>query len=392
VSHVTRRSLSLLALFVCAAAPLRLAAQESRPGWEWGFRGVALMNGFYNDNEVNTTDLPSFATPALPPGSQPQRALGAEVRQTRIVGTGDLAGFGGGTLHTELDVDFFGAPLAANARSGPVMRIRRLVGEVRWNRWSILVGQEGPLVADVNPMSLATLGVPGFAAAGNLWLWIPQARVGMDFNTGDGMRVGLDVAAMASTAPEGQATGLTAPNSGERSGRPMFEGRLRARWPGGAEIGVGGHAGWLATTGDSLLTTQAIVVSGIVHLGSAIDLRGEWFTGKGLAPLGGGGIGQNLASTGAPLETLGGWAQLNIKAGRKIELGIGAGYDDPNGTTADEGSTAFRDLNTQYNARIQWRLAPAVVAFEYRHFATDWGGGIGQRTATHLNMAMGVEF
>ena len=160
MSQVTRRAVSIAALVLCVAVPLRLSAQEVRPaGWEWGFRGIALMNGFYNDNEVNTSDLPAFAAPALPPGSQPQRSLGAAIRQTRVVATGDLAGFTGGALHTELDVDFFGVGLAAGGRSGPALRVRRLVGEVRWDRLTLLVGQEGPLVADVNPVSLATLGV-----------------------------------------------------------------------------------------------------------------------------------------------------------------------------------------------------------------------------------------
>ncbi|HVX89772.1 MAG TPA: hypothetical protein VG940_12640 [Gemmatimonadales bacterium] len=350
------------------------------------------MNGFYNDAPVNSSDLPTAASPAEAPGSLPSHNLGAAVRQTRIVGTGDLAGFAGGALHTELDVDFFGAGLASGARSGPALRIRRLIGEVHWERWSLLVGQEGPLVADVNPVSLAALGVPDNAGAGNLWLWIPQVRAGLDLNGGDGLRWGVDVAALASTTPEGQATGLSSPNSGERSARPMLEGRLRARWGDGAEVGVGGHAGWLATTGDSLLTSNALVVSAIIPLGSAIELRGEWFSGQALASLGGGGVGQNLNALGEPLETTGGWAQLNYKAGAHWELGAGYGWDDPNGAPADESSAAFKDKNASYSTRLQWRLAPAVVAFEYRHFATTYGGSIGERTASHLNLAMGVEF
>lgn len=392
MSQITRRLLPLLSLVCLAAAPLRLSAQDLKPaGWDWSIHGTLLTNVFYNDNEVNTSDLPTTASPALPAGSLPQHSLGAEIRQTRIIGTGDLAGFAGGALHTELDVDFFGAQTGA-ARSGPALRVRRLFGEVRWERWSLLVGQEGPLAADVNPTSLATLGVPGFAAAGNLWLWIPQVRAGLELNQGSGIRFGIDVAALASTTPEGQTTGLASPNSGERSGRPMFEGRVRARWGEGAEIGIGGHTGWFATTGDSLLTSNAIIVGGIIPLGRTLELRGEWFTGQALAPLGGGGIGQNFDSNGEPLKTTGGWAQVNLKAGHHWEVGGGYGYDDPDGTAADEGNVAFRDKNSSYNARLQWRLTPGILALEYRHLATEWGGGIGERTASHLNLAMGVEF
>lgn len=391
MSHVTRRAYALILSLFALATP-RLAAQEAKHvPWEWGFHGTLLMNGFYNDAPVSTSDDPAFALAAEPPGSLPGKALGAAIRQTRLVGTADLAGFAGGALHSELDVDFFGAQLAAG-RSGPALRVRRLFGQVQWSRWSLLVGQEGPLVADVNPVSLAALGVPNYAGAGNLWLWIPQIRAGYDLNGGDGVRLGIDAAALAATSPEGQATGLTSPNSGERSGRPMLEGRLRARWGDGAEVGLGGHVGWLATTGDSLLTATGVMASAIIPLGPSLELRGEFFDGKGLAPLGGGGAGQNLNALGGPLETKGGWAQLNFKAGSHWELGGGYGFDDPHGAPADEGSAAFRDKNTQYSGRIQWRMPPAVVAFEYRHLATTYGGSIGERTATHLNLAMGVEF
>ena len=393
MSQITRRVLFLLPAILGVFAPLRLSAQDvNAKGWEWGFRGTLLMNGFYNDAPVNASDLPTAASPAEPPGTLPSHNLGAAVRQTRLVGTGDLAGFAGGALHTELDVDFFGAQLVAGARSGPALRVRRLVGEVRWDRWSLLVGQEGPLVADVNPVSLAALGVPNNAGAGNLWLWIPQIRAGLDLNGGAGVRFGVEVAALASTTPEGQATGLTSPNSGERSGRPMLEGRFRARWGDGAEVGIGGHTGWFATTGDSLLTSTAIMASAIVPLGKSLELRGEWFTGKALGPLGGGGIGQNFDSNGEPLKTSGGWAQLNLKAGAHWEVGGAFGYDDPKGTAADEGNVTFKMKNTSYTTRLQWRLAPAVVAFEYRHFATVYGGSVGERTASHLNLAMGIEF
>lgn len=391
MSQVTRRALPVLALIFCASAPLRLSAQESRPAWELGVRGTILMNGFYNDNKLNNSDVPAFVMPTGPADSFPLASLGGAIRQTRLVGTGDLAGFGGGDLHAELDVDFFGGQLG-NGRTSPLLRIRRAFGEMKWERASILIGQEGPLVADVNPRGLATVGIPGYAAAGNLWLWIPQIRVGYDLSSGDGVRFGVDVAALAPTTEEAQTTFGTTPNTAERSGRPMLEGRLRARWGEGGELAVGGHTGSLATPGDTLLTTSGVVVTGIVPLGGSLELRGEWFSGKGLVGLGGGGIGQPFNSDGEPLESTGGWAQLNIEAGPRWEFGVGFGYDDPNGTATDEGATTFRDKNTQYGARIQWRPAPVIFAFEYRHFATEWGGGIGERTASHLNLAAGVEF
>ncbi len=391
MSHVTRRSAPLLALVAILFAT-SAAAQETKPAWEFGAHGILLMNGFYNDAEVNNADLPSQATP--PASAFPQKVMGATVRQTRLVGTGDLAGFAGGTLHAELDVDFFGGQFGSG-RLNPVPRIRRAFGEMKWDRLSVLIGQESPVVADVNPRSLATLGVPGFAAAGNLWFWIPQIRGGYDLTGGDGMRIGIDAALLA---PVGDAlppapTTPGAPTASERSGRPMIESRLRVRWGDGGEIGVGGHLGWLATTTpDEMIESNAVVVTGIIPLGRSVELRGEWFTGQALATLGGGGIGQSLHADTTALATTGGWASITFMPNEKWEIGGGYGYDDPDESSADAALAAFKTNNTQYNARVQWRAAPVVFAFEYRHLATTYGGAVGEVTASHFNLAMGLEF
>jgi len=378
----------LLALATALWAIPATAQETKTAAWEFGIHGILLMNGFYNDAEVNNSDVPSQAIP--PNGTVPQSSMGAAVRQTRVTGSADLAGFAGGDLHGELDVDFFGGQLG-NGRTSPLLRIRRVIGELRWDRVSILVGQEGPLVADVNPFSLATLGVPGFAAAGNLWLWLPQIRAGFDFNGGDGVRVGIDAAALAPNSEGGAGTFSTTPNNAERSGRPMVESRLRIRWGGGGEIGGGGHLAWIVTPANELVESNAIVVTGIIPLGHALDLRGEWFTGQALGTLGGGGIGQNLDASGQPLKTTGGWGAITLRPSAHWEIGGGYGYDNPEETAADT-ATTFKQMNSQYNARLQWRAMPVVVAFEYRHFSTFWAGGIGEKTATHLNLAMGLEF
>lgn len=380
--HVTLRAALLLGPLVFLGTRA-LTAQEAHPAWEWSFHGVVLMNAFYNDNRVSSNDLPATVLAPVAPPSLPGRSTGANIRQSRLTGMADLAGFAGGDLHTELDVDFYSP---AGADWAPVPRVRRAFGEVTWARTTLLVGQEAPLVADVSPVSLATIAFPGYSSAGNLWLWIPQLRVGYDLGSGRGARVGLQAALLS---PNTEAPFAVRP---EHSTLPMAEARIRVRWGDRGEIGLGGHFEQVATTGDSTLQAKGVVVSGVVPLGAVFELRGEGFTGQGLADLGGGGVGQGLNLEGAPLKSTGGWAQLNAKAGPRWELGAGFGVDDPRGSTTDKASTAFKDRNAQYGGRVQWRHAPAVVALEYRHLATTYGGGIGERTATHLNLAMGVEF
>lgn len=391
MTHVThRRSAFILLLAALVARPL--AAQEggkSTP-WEFGFHGTLLMNGFYNDNRVNNTDLPTTVLPTS--DTFPVHSLGASVRQTRLIGTADLAGFAGGDLHTELDLDFYGGQLGFG-RTAPLLHIRRVIAEVQWQRLSLMVGQEAPLISDQNPVSLATLGIPGYTAAGNLWLWIPQVRAGYDVTTTGKVRFGIDAAVLAPTAGTNQPASIfTAPDRSELSGRPMLEGRVRARWGERGEIAFGGHAGWLATTGDSVLTASGVMVTGLLPLTSTFQVNGEWFYGRGLATLGGGQISQLLNSLGEPMEGSGFWLQGLLRTNPHWEVGAGFGVDDPSGTPADELSATFRDKNVMYGGQVAWRLNPAVVAFEYRHLATTYGGGIGERTATHLNLAMGIEF
>src|SRR5262249_1944528 len=137
--------------------------------------------------------------------------------------------------------------------------------------------------------------------------WIPQIRAGYDLNGGNGTRFGVDVAALSPTTPEGLFG--TGPNTFETSARPALETRVRARWGDGAEVGLGGHVAWYsAVPGDSLVATNAVVATAILPLGSALELRGEWFTGKGTAFLGGGGIAQPTSTDGSPLKSSGGWA------------------------------------------------------------------------------------
>lgn len=388
--HLTHPAALLagLALSLCAAP---LAAQGAHPAWEWSFHGVVLMNGFWNSDRVNNSDLPlAVLGPDTAVAPLPRSSLGATVRQTRLTGMADLAGFAGGDLHTELDVDFYGGQLN-NGRTGPLIHLRRVIGEVTWQRTSLLVGQEAPLVADVSPVSLATIGVPGYASAGNLWFWIPQIRGSWDLVGGRRLRLGLQGAVLDGMTEETQGTSFTTPTRAERSGRPMLEGRLRARWGANGELGVGGHLSWLATSGDSLLQVNGLMVSGVIPLG-ILELRGEWYTGQGLSDLGGGAIGQPLNSNGEPLKDTGGWGQLNLKAGRSWVLGGGYGYSDPKGTTADAGNNAFKIFNSQYGGHLDWRHAPAVVSVEYRHLATTYGGTIGKRAADHLNLGVGIEF
>lgn len=377
-----------LAVVLAAAPTARLAAQDSTPRRTIEFSGLVLLNGFYNTARVNNSDVPQVAlndTLTIAGG-------GGTLRQTRLGVLLTDPDVLGGSFSGELDADFFGGQPPVNGRTFPVLRLRRAVGIVSWHRTQLLFGQETPLVASREPRSLAAVGFPDFAGAGNLWLWIPQARFTVEM--GYTLRLALQGAVLAPTAGTPQGPFFTQADSAERSGRPYLEGRLRLSWGATddpSEIAVGGHQGWLrnidSVTGDSLLQSQAITVDARFKFGE-IEILGEGFVGKALAGLGGGGIGQNFGVAGAPVRTKGGWGQMNIRLRQAWLAGWGCGVDDPD--DADVLATGvFRNFVCE--GHLQWRPpGPVVFGFEYRRLQTTYQGG--DVTATHLNAAAGFRF
>jgi hypothetical protein len=119
-----------------------------------------------------------------------------------------------------------------------------------------------------------------------------------------------------------------------------------------------------------------------------VELVGEAFTGKALAGLGGGGIGQNFGVGGAPVRTKGGWAQLNVRPVHDWMVGGGCGLDDPN--DADVPATG-RFKNLVCEGHVEWRPAgPLLFGFTFRRLQTTYANGT--FTANHLNLAAGYHF
>jgi hypothetical protein len=351
--------------------------------------GFVLVNGFFTNARMNNSDVPQLAE-ADTTGAA---GTGGSIRQTRLgvfVSEPDVLG---GTFSGEVDADFFGGQQpSSGGRTFPLLRIRRALGTVQWAHAQLLFGQESPLVAERSPRSLASVGFPDFAGAGNLWLWTPQGRVTIE--TGYTLRLALQAAVLAPTAGSAQSTFATQLDSAERTKRPALEGRLRLGWGPSddpSEIAVGGHLGWLkgldSASGDTLLVSKAVTADARIKIG-IVELIAEAYTGQALAGLGGGGIGQSLGVGGVPVRTKGGWGQLNLRLVRHFMFGGGCGLDDPN--DADIPATG-RLRNFVCEGHAEWRPpGPIVFGFEYRHFSTRYQGG--DFSASHLNLAAGYRF
>ena len=398
----------------------RQLADESRMATRTRSRiGLVLMarvqtNLFVNSQRTNNVDVPQFLLPMPatpnPLGSPGTRALGMSVRQSRLGAAVTVDSVLGATFHGDIDLDFFGGASTApgDRRLFPEPRLRTARAELRWRRTALLVGSETPLVSDLNPISLAAVGLPGFVGAGNLWNWLPQLRVTRELLHAPG-ESGLSVAVQgAALTPFGAVQHIGEPDvvdAGERSGRPFLQSRLRVRWgnpdeesgsdgailENGGEFGVGTHHGWLRATGRRLQRSRALAADARVALPGRAELRGEVYRGQLLRGLGGGAIGQTFGralpgeSLGPALRDIAGWFQLNVQPHPTLATGAGCGFDAVNSN-----DRPVRRHNSACALHGVIRpMQPVFLAAEFRWLQTRYA----ERSyrGRHFNLALGFE-
>lgn len=348
--------------------------------------GRVAVNGFGNSRRVNNVDNPQFVRPDSTPGV-PVRGVGMAIRQTRLglaVGVADVLG---GAFNGDLDVDFYGGQQpSSGGRTFPLVRLRTARGFVRWSNAQLMIGQESPLVSGINPVTPAAIGTPDFAAAGNLWLWLPQVRFGVE-NVGR-LRFGVQGAVLAPTSGDAVASFDTDYDLAERSQRPFLEARVHATWGEGdatQEVGCGVHQGWLVPVATNV-ESRAIACDLMLPIDEWLELRGEFFSGHGLRGLGGGAIGQNFTPTNTPLSTRGGWAQLNLRPASGLQLGAGCGVDHP-----ESRSLVARRRNDACAAYAIFRpTGPLFFGAELRRLRTEYSAA--RYTNDHVTLAAGFEF
>jgi hypothetical protein len=374
-------------------------------------RGLVLTNAFVTSGRANISDVPLFALPSTAYYAG-EKAMGLTVRQTRLGAAFVVEEVLGGRFEADLDLDFFGGvpPAPGGRLLFPEVRLRTAEGRLVWARTEVMVGTARPLVSDLNPLSVAAVGVTGFVTAGNLWNWLPQLRVTREIGAmpvgGSSLRWAVQGAVLEPHARAEYSGESEVVGAGERSGRPYIQGRLRARWggeehgaptdamraTGGGEIGISAHRGWLEVGEADPRTSHAVAIDAHISFGPLVELRGEAYRGELLSGLGGGGIGQNFGAppggmgVGAAIRDVAGWAQVNVQAHPLVVTGAGCGVDDPEDDDAPE-----RLRNVVCAAHLLWRPAqPLVLGLELRRARTRYATETAEMD--HINLAFGVEF
>lgn len=179
--------------------------------------GMVLFNSYLNGSASGGLQAPLVAAlsdnVSRGAASLSQSIIGFRFQGPRVLGGGQVKG--------TFDMDLWGGT-ASSLNHLVLLRVATV--RVDWNNSSIIVGQDKPIIAPRDPDSLSQVAFSPLTAAGNLWLWQPQARFEQRFalgeNTGIRAQAGVYQTSepLASAGPEYQATLATS--------RPALQGRF----------------------------------------------------------------------------------------------------------------------------------------------------------------------
>lgn len=384
---------------------------ESRSKYKIRLSGLVLMDLFSNRGRLLNSDLPGEVDgPDLLGRSN---STGISLRQSQIGLEVFGPEFAGAKTRGELQADFAGGfQYIPNGVSLGFLRLRTATAHLDWPHTSIVAGQDVPFFSALSPTSFATLAEPALSYSGNLWMWIPQIRVEHRLQVSENSSVILQGGILDGLTGEAPvyAYGRTA-QAGEYSRQPGYAGRIA--WSHNLSgqaltLGAGGYYSRQNWGFGRNVNAWASTVDWNLPLGKLFGLSGEFYRGQALGGLGGGSYHSALFSkvssdpTGRVqgLESLGGWAQLKVRASSKVEFNFAAGQDNPfaseirafpfsYGTAVGRGPAARNQsgiLNVIYHPR-----SDLVLSAEYGHIST-YQIDNERYTADRFNLVMGILF
>ncbi len=304
--------------------------------------GIVLLNAFRNVGATNSLDFPDFAQP-VPPGS-PQASLGATMRQSEI----GLEIFGpnlaGAKTSANVQFDFAGGfPATGNAVNFGIVRLQTASLRFDWEHTSVVAGQDSLFLSPLSPTSFASLSVPTFGYAGNLWGWTPQIRAEHRFAL-SGQQILTVQAGILDNLDWEYPTDpfYRSAHAGEQSGQPGFG--VHTGWSRPAHdhvlsFGVAGYYGRQNWTWDRYVDAWAGMADWQIPILRRLTLSGEFYRGRGIGGFGG-GVGRAVIFGGDPalgstplraLDAVGGWSQLKFQLTSRLEI---------NGVFAEDNSFA----------------------------------------------------
>jgi hypothetical protein len=354
---------------------------EASQKFPLSLNGMLLFNAFANSRADGTSGYGLL--------TGPERA-GATVRQT-LVGL-DFHGPAlpwGGQVHGSLMMDFWAGSAAPGSNW---LRIRRADLSLEWANRTFTVGQDKPLISPYQPDSLAEVGVPPLAGAGNLWLWLPQARyeerVHLGANSGLTGQIALMQTDEAYTTAPPQYSGNLA------QARPAVEGRL-AFWHKFDDVrrfdlGSGFHTSQTHVDGKSADSRIASLDWRFVP-SSHLQFTGTLYKGTNVSGLGalGNGFGASMRGRVESVESGGGWAQVSATLTKRLTWNLFSGFENDHGRYLPYDNIV---RNFTYASNLAYRLSPnVIVSFEGLQMRGHLQSGLGS-IHNHYDLALAYLF
>jgi hypothetical protein len=382
---------------------------ESASKYRTRLSGIVLMNAFRNVGATNNLDFPDFAQPVTPGTSA--ATIGATLRQSEIGLEIFGPNLGGAKTSANIQLDFAGGFAATgNGVNFGIVRLQTASLRFDWEHTSVVAGQDSLFLSPLSPTSFATLAIPTFAYAGNLWGWTPQLRVEHRFNLSDQQTFTVQAGVLDNLDWEFPADPFyRAAQSGEQSGQPAYG--AHAGWSKPVlnhvmSLGVAGYYGRQDWSWGRYVDAWAGMADWQIPLLHRLVLSGEFYRGRGIGGLGG-AVGRSIVYNGDPgsiltpirgLNATGGWSQLKFQVTSKVEL---------NGVFAEDNAFAgdVRGFATDHNnfgpilGRNRGMLGNVVYrprsdllfAAEFRRLRS-FPVYSNSTTANQVNLAVGILF
>jgi hypothetical protein len=315
--------------------------------------GMLLFNAFANSaasDYADTSEYGLLSGPNRSGATVRQTLLGLEFQGPALPGDGRVSG--------SMMMDFWGG---SSTPSAGWLRLRRAGVSLDWKNRSIFVGQDKPLISPFQPDSLAEVAISPLAGAGNLWLWLPQARYEERVHLGASSGLTGQVA-LIQTEENYETVPAEYSNSLELA-RPAVETRL-AFWHKfddvrRVEFGSGFHTSSTHVAGVSIPSYVGSLDWHIVP-SAKIGLTGTVYTGQNVASLGALGNGFTILQNGTvrPVHSSGGWTQVSFPLTERLTFNLFGGIEDDRGAYSAAYSTVH---NFTYASNVMYHVGPNVV-------------------------------
>jgi len=389
---------------------------ESASKYRIRLSGIALLNVFSNRGAFDNQDFPSLVEPFRT--GNPAGSFGATMRQSEFGLEVFGPRLGGARTSGEIHFDLAGGfPLTPNGSTSGLVRLRTGTLRMDWKDTSIVGGQDEAFFTPLSPTSFASLAVPAFNYAGNLWGWIPQVRVEHRFHVSENSSFNLQAGIVDNlTGDQPGSEWGNIPQAGERSSQPAYATRIAYSRPLFGSPMTLGSAGYY-TRQDWWYGKHADGWAGMadwtVPLPHRFGLTGEFYRGYAIGGLGG-GIGRSVVESDQiflpttqiqGIASIGGWSQLKFRANEKLEFNGAYGIDNPYTSdlrayplvvySANQSNSGIDPtLRQNRSSLVNFIYRPRsnlLFSAEYRHLRS-YRVDAGSQSGEQINLIMGILF